>query len=65
MDPIQHLYQYVQYERMKYTQFSTLVTTTTDDIQNAYSTIAAVHLSTVTGLTVTVQQMISTNLGTM
>ena len=64
MDPVQRAYQMLQVEKMKVLQNEKLISTTTGDLQNAYSTIHGVHLSTVGGLTVSIQQMISTSIGT-
>jgi hypothetical protein len=49
---------------MKVQQNEKMMSTTTGDLKNAYSTIHGVHLSTVVGLTVSIQQMISTSVGT-
>ena len=52
----------IQQENYKIQQTTQLIESSTGDIQVAYSTIQAVHVSTVAGLTTTVYQYISTSL---
>jgi hypothetical protein len=62
MDPVHRLYMTIQQENYKIQQTTQLIESSTGDIQVAYSTIQAVHVSTVAGLTTTVYQYISTSL---
>jgi|APCry1669189567_1035234.scaffolds.fasta_scaffold237409_1 hypothetical protein len=62
MDPVQRLYITIQQENFKIQQINQSLQNTTGDIKEAYSTIQAVHVSTVAGLTTTIYQYISTAL---
>jgi hypothetical protein len=62
MDPVQQTYMMIQQEKNKLMQINQSIQNTTGDVKKAYSTIQAVHVSTVAGLTTTVYQYISTAL---
>jgi hypothetical protein len=63
MDPVQRMYQLLQVEKVKVLQNETLISTNTGDLKKAYSTIQSVHISTVNGLTISLQQLLSTSMG--
>jgi hypothetical protein len=62
MDPVQQTYMTIQQEKYKIMQINQSIQNTTGEVRVAYSTIQAVHVSTVAGLTTTIHQYISTSL---
>jgi hypothetical protein len=62
MDPVQRIYMTIQQENNKIMMTNQLFQESTGEVKVAYSTIHAVHVSTVAGLTTTVLQYISTAL---